>query len=196
MPKAVVVFDIDGVVRDVGGSYRRALMDTVEHYTQGAYRPSSQDIDQIKAEGVWNNDWKLSQEMVERYFEAQGQGGQRELGLKYDAIVEFFQNRYRGPVSAPFTGYIQDEPLLMGRQYLQNLSDADLAWGFLAARRGFQPASFWSSAWASCSRCWWPWMKRRRSQLPTDCFRSAKRWPRAQRGCRWSMPEIPSPICT
>ena len=37
---AIVVFDIDGVVRDVGGSYRRAICDTVEKFTEGLYRPT------------------------------------------------------------------------------------------------------------------------------------------------------------
>jgi len=136
MPKAIVVFDIDGVVRNVGGSYRRAIMDTVEHYTEGAYRPSSSDIDSIKAEGIWNNDWKLSQEMAERYWEVQGKS-RGELGLDYDAIVEFFQVKYRGPESAPFTGYIKDEPLLMSQAYLESLTAADLGWGFFSgATRG------------------------------------------------------------
>ncbi|MBC7969611.1 MAG: hypothetical protein H7Z11_05680, partial [Verrucomicrobia bacterium] len=69
----VVIFDIDGVIRDVGGSYRRALADTVEHFTKGAYRPTPWDIDALKAEGIWNNDWEASQELLYRYFEAQGQ---------------------------------------------------------------------------------------------------------------------------
>jgi len=136
MPKAIVVFDIDGVVRNVGGSYRRAIMDTVEHYTERAYRPSSSDIDSIKAEGIWNNDWKLSQEMAERYWEGQGKS-RGELGLDYDAIVEFFQVKYRGPESAPFTGYIKDEPLLMSPAYLESLTAAGLSWGFFSgATRG------------------------------------------------------------
>ncbi|WP_390883097.1 HAD family hydrolase [Kovacikia minuta] len=70
---AIVVFDIDGVVRDVGGSYRRALADTVEHFTNGAYRPAQVEIDQLKSEGIWNNDWEASQELIYRYFERQGQ---------------------------------------------------------------------------------------------------------------------------
>ncbi|NEQ14661.1 MAG: TIGR01548 family HAD-type hydrolase, partial [Moorea sp. SIO3E2] len=69
---AIVVFDIDGVVRDVSGSYRRAIADTVDHYTGGAYRPTMVEIDQLKSEGLWNNDWDASQELVYRYFEAQG----------------------------------------------------------------------------------------------------------------------------
>ena len=65
----IVVFDIDGVVRDVSGSYRRAIADTVEYFTTQAYRPTPLDIDQLKSEGVWNNDWEASQELIYRYFE-------------------------------------------------------------------------------------------------------------------------------
>lgn len=48
------------------------LADTVEQFTQGAYRPSPEDIDQLKAEGIWNNDWEGSMELIYRYFESQG----------------------------------------------------------------------------------------------------------------------------
>lgn len=92
---AILVFDIDGVVRDVGNSYRRALADTVEHFTDGAYRPSQADIDLLKAEGVWNNDWEGSEEMVYRYFEAKGRS-RTEVNLSYADLVDFFQRRYRG----------------------------------------------------------------------------------------------------
>jgi HAD superfamily phosphatase len=88
---AIVVFDIDGVVRDVGGSYRRALADTVEHFTAFAYRPSQSDIDQLKSEGVWNNDWEASQELIYRYFEAQGQT-RSQVHLNYEALL-LFSNR-------------------------------------------------------------------------------------------------------
>ena len=73
-PVAIAVFDIDGVVRDVSGSYRRAIADTVEQFTAGAYRPTPDDIDLLKSEGIWNNDWEGSQELVYRYFERQGPG--------------------------------------------------------------------------------------------------------------------------
>lgn len=135
----IVVFDIDGVVRDVGGSYRRALADTVEQFTQGAYRPSQTDIDTLKAEGIWNNDWEASREMIYRYFEVQGQE-RPSLGLDYEAIVGFFQRQYRGndpedPDS--WTGYITQEPLLMQPQYLAELTQSGVPWGFFSgATRG------------------------------------------------------------
>ena len=152
---AIVVFDIDGVVRDVGGSYRRALADTVEFLTNRLFRPSHAEIDRLKAEGIWNNDWEASQEMVYRFFEANdamnrseiaatsqgiveldasGRGG---IAIAYDKLVAFFQSRYRGTDPVNWNGYICEEPLLLEREYLNLLSDAQIRWGFFSgATRG------------------------------------------------------------
>ncbi|BAY62894.1 HAD family hydrolase [Calothrix brevissima NIES-22] len=134
--KAIAVFDIDGVIRDVSGSYRRAIADTVEYFTNQAYRPTPIDIDQLKSEGVWNNDWEASQELTYRYFESQGQS-RAQIQLDYNSIVAFFQSRYRGTDPHNFTGYICDEPLLLQSSYLEQLTQAKIAWGFFSgATRG------------------------------------------------------------
>jgi len=129
--KVIVVFDIDGVVRDVGGSYRRAIADTVEHFTSSAYRPTSTDIDGLKSEGWWNNDWDASQELVYRYFEAQSQA-RSQVNLDRDALVSFFQSRYRGLDPHNWTGYICSEPLLLQPTYLESLTQGAIAWGFFS----------------------------------------------------------------
>ena len=125
---ACIIFDIDGVVRDVGGSYRRALADTVEQYTNQAYRPTAADIDRLKAEGCWNNDWEGSQELVYRYFEAQGKP-RADVALNYEELVAFFQSRYRGE---NWDGYVANEPLLMRGTYLESLTADGVAWGFFS----------------------------------------------------------------
>jgi len=127
-PTAVVVFDIDGVVRDVADSYLRALADTVEHFTQHAYRPTLAEVDLLKAEGLWNNDWEAAQELIYRFFEAQGQS-RSSLDLNYQELVDFFQERYRG---RNWDGYIQDEPLLISPAYLNQLTATQIAWGFFS----------------------------------------------------------------
>lgn len=129
--RAIVVFDIDGVVRDVAGSYRRALADTVERFTQNAYRPTSQEIDLLKSEGRWNNDWEASQELVCRYFETQGTQ-RSSLALSYPELVAFFQSKYRGTDSDHWTGYICQEPLLLEPAYLELLTQAKIRWGFFS----------------------------------------------------------------
>ena len=136
MIKAIVIFDIDGVIRDVGNSYRRAIADTVEHFTGGAWRPTMEDLDHLKSEGIWNNDWEASQELTYRYFEAQDKTRQ-EIGLDYDRIVEFFQERYRGKHPELFDGYIADEPLLVSPGYLEQLLANKIPYGFFSgATRG------------------------------------------------------------
>ena len=121
MLKGLVIFDIDGVIRDEGNSYRRALADTVEHYTKGEYRPSMGEIDSLKAEGLWNNDWKASQELIKRWDE--------NIPVNYDELVQFFQRKYRGE---NFDGYITEEPLLVALEYFEKLSASGLGWGFFS----------------------------------------------------------------
>lgn len=152
---AIVVFDIDGVVRDVGNSYRRALADTVEYLTAGAFRPSQQEIDRLKSEGIWNNDWEASQEFVYRYFEVHGladreaiatstgaivcpdPAGRGRITVDYDRLVAFFQSRYRGTDPVNWNGYICEEPLLLEPDYLKLLTEAGIQWGFFSgATRG------------------------------------------------------------
>jgi HAD superfamily phosphatase len=132
----IVLFDIDGVIRDVGGSYRRALADTVEQFTQGRSRPTDSAIDELKGEGQWNNDWEASQELIYRYFATQGQT-RAVTALDYAQVVEFFQTKYRGEVAQPdgtvkWTGYIGQEPLLVEKSYFDRLTAAKIAWGFVS----------------------------------------------------------------
>jgi HAD superfamily phosphatase len=129
--KAIVVFDIDGVIRDVAQSYRRAIADTVEEFTDGQYRSSMTDIDNLKAEGIWNNDWEASRELVYRYFAGRGRA-RSEINLDFDVLVSFFQSRYRGQQADFSDGYISREPLLLTPAYLQELTNNGIAWGFFS----------------------------------------------------------------
>jgi HAD superfamily phosphatase len=133
LAKVALVLDIDGVIRDVGGSYHRALADTVEHFTQKAYRPTHAQIDDLKAEGIWNNDWEASQELIHRYF-ASKNNQKSGVAADYDAIIQFFQSRYRGEGNNPenWQGYISQEPLIATPEYFQDLTAAKIAWGFFS----------------------------------------------------------------
>ena len=95
------------MIRDVGGSYRKAIVETVYHYS--GQRPSPESIDALKAEGCWNNDWEASLELLRRQ-------GQQELPA-FEALVEVFNSFYFGgdPEGDPaaWAGFIRNEPLLV-----------------------------------------------------------------------------------
>lgn len=136
-PRAVLLFDIDGVIRDVGGSYRRAIVETVHHYS--GVRPEPGVIDALKAEGCWNNDWHASLELLRRG--GLGTAERPPLPALPD-LVAVFNGFYFGgdPAGDPATwrGFIGDEPLLVDRGFFEALTAADVTWGFVS---GAEPPS-------------------------------------------------------
>lgn len=128
----MLLLDIDGVIRDVGGSYRRALAETVRHYS--GWRPDAATIDSLKAEGRWNNDWEASLELLRRR-------GSVDLP-PFAELVEVFSGFYFGgdPAGDPsgWQGFIGDEPLLVDQGLFAELDAAGILWGFVS---GAEPPS-------------------------------------------------------
>jgi len=58
----VIVFDMDGVLVEVGASYREAIVETVKHFTGETV--SHDLIQDFKNAGGWNNDWLLSHRLI------------------------------------------------------------------------------------------------------------------------------------
>ena len=116
----------------MGGSYRRAIVETVHHYS--GVRPEAAAIDTLKAEGCWNNDWDASLELLRR-------NGLVEPPA-YAALVDVFNGFYFGgdPNGDPndWKGFIGSEPLLVERCFFEALSEAGIAWGFVS---GAEPPS-------------------------------------------------------
>jgi HAD superfamily phosphatase len=166
VPRAVLLFDIDGVIRDVGGSYRRAIVETVHHYS--GWRPDPAVIDALKAEGCWNNDWEASLELLRRHripgkeaapspdslLRSSGTGASAPpAGLALTVpgpsplpslaeLVEVFGGFYFGgdPDGDPalWRGFIGSEPLLVEPSFFTELNAAGIAWGFVS---GAEPPS-------------------------------------------------------
>jgi len=87
----LILFDIDGVIRSVENSYRLSLKKTV--YKFSGWEPSYLDIDNAKNEGIWNNDWDLSLELIKRFIKKEN------LNLKIpprEEIVKCFEEFYFG----------------------------------------------------------------------------------------------------
>ena len=115
----------------MAGSYRRALQVTVEHYS--GWRPSATDIDALKAEGTWNNDWDASLELLRRHG--------TDVPSR-NALIDVFSGFYFGGDpegdAAEWQGFIGDEPLLVDRAFFEQLTRHQIRWGFVS---GAEPPS-------------------------------------------------------
>lgn len=86
-PEAIL-FDLDGVLADVSGSYRSAIVETARHYGVAV---SAADIDRVKTAGDANDDWEVTRRLL------------ADCGttVPIEAIVERFQRCYLGDDDYP-----------------------------------------------------------------------------------------------
>jgi len=131
------------VIRDVGGSYRRAIVETVHHYS--GWRPDPAGIDALKAEGCWNNDWEASLELLRRHHGSAAPPPSSPPSSPLPALaelVEVFGGFYFGgdPDGDPalWRGFIGSEPLLVEPSFFTELNAVGIAWGFVS---GAEPPS-------------------------------------------------------
>ena len=83
-PPEVLVFDMDGVLVEVSESYREAIRETVRHFT--GQQVSHDEIQDFKNAGGWNNDWLLSQRLIE----------DRGRAVDYADVVDYFNQIFLG----------------------------------------------------------------------------------------------------
>ncbi|AAQ00638.1 MULTISPECIES: TIGR01548 family HAD-type hydrolase [Prochlorococcus] len=129
--KGLVLFDIDGVIRDVANSYRLAVQETVKKFC--GWKPSPKEIDSLKAEGCWNNDWDASLELIKRHCQL------KRLSLKVPSrkiVINEFSNFYFGgnPHDEPekWKGFIKNEPLIVNKEFFDQLTEQRILWGFIS----------------------------------------------------------------
>ena len=127
----LILFDIDGVIRSVENSYRLSLKKTV--YKFSGWEPSYVDIDNAKNEGIWNNDWDLSLELIKRYIK------KKNLNLKIpirNEIVKCFEEFYFGgdpnKDSKYWSGFITNEELLVDKKFFELIHKNGIIWGFVS----------------------------------------------------------------
>ena len=80
----VIVFDMDGVLVEVTGSYRESIRETVRSF--GGETPSQDEIQDYKNAGGWNNDWLLSQRLL----------SDRGIEIEYPAVIARFNDLFLG----------------------------------------------------------------------------------------------------
>ncbi len=84
MTKPLLVFDMDGVLVDVTESYRETIAQTVQHFT--GLRIGNQRIQEVKNEGGWSDDWKLSHHLITT----------AGVDVPFEAVRERFQELFLG----------------------------------------------------------------------------------------------------
>ena len=136
----LILFDIDGVIRSVENSYRLSLKKTVCKFT--GWEPNFIDIDTAKNEGIWNNDWDLSLELIKRRIK------KKNLNLKIpqrEQIVKCFEEFYFGgdpnKDSKYWSGFITNEKLLVDKKFFDLLKKNGIIWGFVSGAE-FASAKF------------------------------------------------------
>jgi HAD superfamily phosphatase len=82
--KPLLVFDMDGVLVDVTDSYRESIAQTVRHFTGAA--PTREQIQDYKNQGGWNDDWKLSHDMI----------SQAGVEVTFETVKDHFQSIFLG----------------------------------------------------------------------------------------------------
>lgn len=124
------------MIRNVSGSYRRAIQATVHHYC--GWTPDVSTIDALKGEGLWNNDWDASRELLRRHRPgAVAAGAVPSLELpSLEQVAAVFSGFYFGgdPAGPPalWQGFIREETLLVERSFFHELSAAGMSWGFVS----------------------------------------------------------------
>ena len=106
----VILFDIDGVLADVSASYREAIRKTAEKYIGRII--SDFEIECLKDEGGFNNDWKLTFELVKRNVKLNS-------NITYEEVKGEFQKRYLGKSNS---GLISKETLILNIDVIEKLS--------------------------------------------------------------------------
>jgi HAD superfamily phosphatase len=79
---AVLIFDVDGVLVDVRGSFHTTVLETVRHFT--GKKVTRHELHQWKNRSGFNDDWKLSTAWV------QSLGGKNEYAEVKAKFVEFY----------------------------------------------------------------------------------------------------------
>ena len=115
----LVLFDMDGVLVNVSGSYRRAIEETVYFFTGKNVTPDM--IQRYKNRGGFNDDWLLTHEIV----------GDFGMEVTHDRIVNEFQRRYRGN---DWDGFIMEESPIIDTATLKELKDRGHVLGIVTGR--------------------------------------------------------------
>lgn len=104
----LIIFDVDGVLVDVHGSFHQSIVDTVHFFT--GHRPDYVEIHRWKNRSGYNDDWRLSTDWI------------ASLGyqIPYEEVKRRFQKFYWGGRGRP--GHVLKERWLVSLPRLERWS--------------------------------------------------------------------------
>jgi len=102
-----LLFDMDGVLADVSGSYRCAIIETAAAWD---VELTPADVARAKADGDSTNDWDLTRRLL----------AEREVEVDLEEVTERFEALYQGTENAP--GLRRFESLRFERESLERLA--------------------------------------------------------------------------
>lgn len=111
--RALLVFDLDGVIFDVRNSYRRAIEKTYEHFC--GKKLAAGEIQTAKNKGGLNCDWDLTKFLLE----------ESGVIVKFEKIVDVFQEHFFNPqkrAESGKMGLIDEEKLIFDKKLIEKLS--------------------------------------------------------------------------
>lgn len=117
----LICFDMDGVLIDTSNSYDNAIKATVKEFT--GVEVSDNDINSLRSQGGFNNDWVLSQELVRL----------KGKDVDLDTITQCFQSFYLGQNN---DGYITNETILVDQALTDRLQNRQQTIAIVTGRPG------------------------------------------------------------
>jgi histidinol-phosphate aminotransferase len=105
-PEAIL-FDMDGVLADVSGSYRRAIVETAATFGVSI---DHQRVERAKAGGGANDDWALTHRLV----------AEAGVSTTLDRVIERFESAYQGTHDRP--GLRATERLIPSLEMLERMA--------------------------------------------------------------------------
>ena len=115
----LICIDMDGVLIDTSGSYDATIVATVKQISDQIVEQS--DIDNLKNSGGYNNDWVVSQKLLEDH----------GFSLKLSEVIDVFQQLYLGENN---DGFVSNETSLINRTLIDSIKQSSSTFAIVTGR--------------------------------------------------------------
>jgi histidinol-phosphate aminotransferase len=127
-----IIFDVDGVLVDVSGSYMAAIRETARRFTGRKFK--NRQIEKLKAISGFNNDWDVTYALVKGVKRV---GAKERASRKYGEIKDVFQELYLEKFARNERPIIKEKTLLKLRSFKLGVVTGRPRGEALAALRAF-----------------------------------------------------------